>query len=45
MKKKEKANLKSDSENTENPNQPTHVKNQNDNHNVRKVSLGPNTKR
>lgn len=44
-KEKKKPNLKSNAESSENPNQPTHVRNQNDNHNVRKVSLGPNTKR
>jgi hypothetical protein len=43
--KKKRAGLESNAESTENPNQPTHVRNQNENHNVRKVSLGPNTKR
>lgn len=44
--KEKKADLKSNAESTKNPNQqPTHVKNQNDDHNVRKVSLGPNTER
>ena len=42
---KKKGNLKSNAESTENPNQPSHVKNQNDDHNARKVSLGPNTNR
>jgi hypothetical protein len=36
---------KSNAEGTENPNQPTHVRNQNTNHNTKKVALGPNTKR
>lgn len=44
-KEKKKADLKSNAESTENPNQPTHVRNQNESHNTRKVSLGPNTKR
>lgn len=42
---KKKASLKSNAESTKNPNQPSHVKNQNDDHNTRKVSLGPNTER
>jgi hypothetical protein len=46
MKKdKKRRDRKSNAEGTENPKQPSHVKNQNDSHNVRKVSLGPNTKR
>lgn len=40
---KKKASPKANAESTRNPNQPTHVKNQNDDHNARKVSLGPNT--
>lgn len=44
-KEKKKPNLKSNAESTESPNQPTHVRNQNDEHNVKKVALGPNTKR
>ncbi len=40
-----KTGLKSNAENTENPNQPSHVRNQNDEHNVKKVALGPNTRR
>lgn len=40
-----KTGLKSNAENTENPNQPSHVRNQNDGHNVKKVALGPNTRR
>lgn len=43
---KKKADPKSNAEDTENPKQQSsHVRNQNDSHNVRKVSLGPNTKR
>ncbi len=37
--------LKSNAESTDNPNQSTHVRNQNNEHNVKKVALGPNTKR
>jgi hypothetical protein len=36
---------KSNAESTDNPNQSTHVRNQNENHNTKKVALGPNTKR
>lgn len=39
-----RAGLKSNAESTENPNQPTHVRNQSEKHNVKKVALGPNTK-
>lgn len=41
---KKKSGRKSNAEGTENPKQSSHVRNQNDSHNVRKVSLGPNTK-
>lgn len=41
--KKEQKGLHSNSESTQNPNQATHVKNQNENHNSKKVALGPNT--
>lgn len=41
--KKNKIVLQSNTQSTENPNQPTHVKNQNENHNSKKVALGPNT--
>lgn len=41
--KKKKNGLQSNSESTKNPNQSTHVKNQNENHNSKKVALGPNT--
>ncbi len=44
-KEKKKTDLKSNAESTENPNQPTHVRNQTEDHNVKKVALGPNTKR
>jgi hypothetical protein len=40
-----KISRKSNAENSKSLNQPTHVKNQNDEHNARKVSLGPNTNR
>lgn len=40
-----KTGLKSNAESTENPNQSSHVRNQNDEHNVKKVALGPNTRR
>ena len=43
---KEKTDPKSNAEGSKNPKQQsTHIRNQNDSHNVRKVSLGPNTKR
>lgn len=43
---KKKAGRKSSAEGTENPKQkPSHVRNQNESHNVKKVSLGPNTRR
>lgn len=43
---KKKVDPKSNAEGSENPKQQSsHVRNQNDSHNVRKVSLGPNTKR
>jgi hypothetical protein len=40
-----KISRKKNAEFSKSPNQPTHVKNQNDEHNARKVSLGPNTNR
>jgi hypothetical protein len=46
QKGKKKADSKSSAEGTGNPKQqPSHVRNQNESHDVRKVSLGPNTKR
>lgn len=46
MKKgKKKSDLKSNAEGTENPNQSNHIRNQNEEHNAKKVALGPNTKR
>jgi len=45
QKGKNRTDLKSNAESTENPSRSTHVKNQNEEHNTKKVALGPNTKR